>query len=133
MSTVVLDSWAVLRLLEGTVPAAARVQEVLAEGRPVMSWINLGEVYYVTRRAQGADEAQAVIRDLRGQLTLDAATERRVLAAATIKADHRLAYADAFAAATAIAHDAVLLTGDPELLVPDASWLAEDLRDRAPA
>lgn len=128
MSAVVLDSWAVLRLLEGTVPAAGRVQEILAEGRPIMSWINLGEVYYVTHRAQGADEANAVIRDLRTKLTLDPATEHRVLAAATIRADHRLAYADAFAAATAIEHDAVLLTGDPELLVLEATWRAEDLR-----
>lgn len=128
MNTVVLDSWAVLRLLEGTVPAAARVQEVMADARPLMSWINLGEVYYVTRRERGGDEADALIRDLRPQLTLDAASERRVLAAAAIKADHRLAYADAFAAATAIAYDAVLLTGDPELLVAGAPWVVEDLR-----
>jgi predicted nucleic acid-binding protein len=37
------------------------------------------------------------------------------MAAARIKARHPLAYADAFAVATAAAHNAVLLTGDPEI------------------
>jgi hypothetical protein len=39
-----------------------------------------------------------------------------------------MAYADAFAAATAVAHDAVLWTGVPELLVTNATWQWRDLR-----
>ena len=39
-----------------------------------------------------------------------------------------MAYADAFAAETARAHDAELWTGDPELLLPDARWRWRDLR-----
>lgn len=127
--TVTLDSWAVLRLLEGQEPAASIVQQALDEQQaPVMSWINLGEVYYVVRRDQGADEADQVVRDLRPRLGLDLPSEERVLEAARIKADHPLAYADAFAAATAIAFDATLLTGDPKLLVPGAAWRHQDLR-----
>jgi hypothetical protein len=42
-----------------------------------------------------------------------------------------MAYADAFAAATAIAHRATLLTGVPELLIDDAVWGWEDLRTQA--
>ncbi len=43
--TVVLDSCAVLRLLEGTEPAASRVQvELDGDASPGMSWINVGEV-----------------------------------------------------------------------------------------
>jgi predicted nucleic acid-binding protein len=126
--TFALDSWAVLRLLEGTEPAAARVEQVLDAGRPVMSWINLGEVFYIVRRHQSDAEAREVVRDLRARLRLDLPSEQRVLAAAALKADHRMAYADAFAAATAVAHGATLLTGDPELLVDDASWGWEDLR-----
>ncbi len=126
--TTVLDSWAVLRLLEGTEPAATRVQSLIdSEPNPVMSWINLGEVFYVIRRDQGAQEADQVVRDLRPLVHLDLPTEERVLQAATIEADHRMAYADAFAAATAIAYDAQLLTGDPELLVPGAPWRWIDL------
>ncbi|WP_370327224.1 PIN domain-containing protein [Euzebya sp.] len=127
--TVVLDSWAVLRLLEGTEPAASRVQaELDGDMSPVMSWINLGEVFYIVRRLHGHDAAQSVVRDLRPRLHLDVPDEERVLAAATIKADHPMAYADAFAAATAVEHQAPLLTGDPELLLPSAPWSYEDLR-----
>jgi predicted nucleic acid-binding protein len=126
--TYVLDSWAVLRLLEGTEPAASRVETVLATQRPIMSWINVGEVFYVLRRLEGEDAAQTTIRDLRPAVALELPSETRVLEAARLKADHPLAYADAFAASTAIAHGAVLLTGDPELLVEGAPWRAEDLR-----
>ena len=38
--TVVLDSWAVLRYLEGTEPAAEAVGSLLRDRRPLMSWIN---------------------------------------------------------------------------------------------
>ena len=129
--TFALDSWAVLRLLEGAEPAASRVEQILETSRPVMSWINLGEVFYVVRRDQDDKEAHEVVRDVRSRLLLDPPTEQRVLAAAAIKADHRMAYTDAFAAATAVAHRATLLTGDPELLVDDAMWRWEDLRTRS--
>ena len=126
--TVVLDSWAVLRLLEGTEPAASRVQaELDGDSRPVMSWINLGEVFYVVRRLHGREAAESVVRDLRPQLDLDLPDATRVLEAATIKADHACGYADAFAAATALARHAPLLTGDPELLLAGAPWAHEDL------
>lgn len=125
----VLDSWGVLALLEGNEPAATRIQAVLDDRvKPVMSWINLGEVFYVVRRDEGEDEAQAVVRDIRARVDLDLPSEQRVLEAARLKADHPIAYADAFAAATAISHDATLLTGDPELLVESAPWSFEDLR-----
>jgi hypothetical protein len=107
-----LDSWAILRWLEGGLPASHRVDEVLAE-RPHMSWINVAEVFYITARAAGSTVAQDVVRDLR---------------AAAIKADHPMALADAFAVATAVAHDAVLLTGDPEIIDSQGPWRVEDLR-----
>lgn len=46
-----------LRLLDGTEPAATRVATLLDNQRPVMSWVNLGEVFYVIRREHGEDEA----------------------------------------------------------------------------
>ena len=51
-----------------------------------------------------------------------------VVDAARIKADHPMAYADAFAAALTVAFDATLWTGDPELLVDGSSWRWRDLR-----
>jgi predicted nucleic acid-binding protein len=123
-----LDSWAVLRWLEGEEPAASRVERSF-ETRPVMSWINLGEVFYVIHRAAGADRARVVVNDLRHQLRLDLPSEIRVLEAAAIKARYAVAYADAFAVATAVAHRANLLTGDPEILDDgDPTWPTIDLR-----
>jgi len=123
-----LDSWAVLRFLEGDSPAARRVRQVMRQGRPVMSWINLGEVYYTVHRVAGAVEAESTLALLRPMLTLDQVTVERVLAAALVKALHPLAYGDAFAVATATAHGAVLLTGDPELTERSLDCRVADLR-----
>ena len=125
--TECLDSWAVLRWLDGDEPAAARVEAAMPS-RPVMSWINLGEVAYIVERRAGADRARRVVRGLRPRLTLDLPTEARVLEAAHLKAGYPMAYADAFAVATAIAHGATLLTGDREILDGDPTWPVEDLR-----
>ena len=126
--TVCLDSWAVLRWLEGVDPAATRVDQALA-ARPVMSWINLGEVFYVIHRLSGESDAKAVMRNLRPRLDLDLPNEGRVVEAATIKAGHAVAYADAFALATALAHGTDLMTGDPEILDRgDPAWPTIDIR-----
>ena len=126
--TVVLDSWAIIRYLEDQGPAAALVSTLLTSERPIASWINLGEVFYIVRRASDDASASSTLRDLRDVLTTDLPTESRVVEAARIKATHPMAYAGAFAAATAVAHDAVLWTGDPELLIERASWKWRDLR-----
>ncbi len=126
--TVVLDSWAILRYLEAAEPAAGAVAELLAAQRPVVSWMNLGEVFYVVRRVHGDDEAGTTVRDLREVIAPELPSDRRVIEAARLKADHPMAYADAFAAATAIAHQATLWTGDPELLVDGSIWQWRDLR-----
>jgi predicted nucleic acid-binding protein len=125
--TVSLDSWAILRWLDGNEPAAARVEAAMPS-RPVMSWINLGEVAYIVERRAGVDRARRVVRDLRPRLTMDLPSQARILEAAHLKAGYAIAYADAFAVATAIAHGATLLTGDPEILGGDPSWPVEDLR-----
>ncbi len=93
-----------------------------------MSWINLGEVYYTVQGSAGPAEAESTVTLLRSMLTLDPATPERVLAAARIKALHPLAYGDAFAIATATAHRAVLLTGDPEIADRAVGCRVEDLR-----
>lgn len=125
---VVLDSWAILRYLEDAEPATTAVAKLLDEQRPAISWINLGEVFYVVRRQHGDAEAVEVVRDLRSTTEPELPTADRVIEAARLKADHTIAYADGFAAATALAHDATLWTGDPELLVEGAPWRWHDLR-----
>lgn len=125
--TIVLDSWAVLCLLGGESPGAERVEGALAD-RPVMSWINLGEVLYILLRRMDRNEALTAVRDVQATVTVELPNESTVRQAAEIKARYRMAYADAFAAATAVEHDAELWTGDPELLVRDATWRPVDLR-----
>ncbi len=129
--TVVLDSWAVLRYLEDAGTAAARVAKLLDHERPLMSWINLGEVYYVLRRFHGEAAAADTVRDLRLDIDVQLPDERLVIDAARIKADHSMSYADAFAAAFTITNNAVLWTGDPELLIARSPWKWKDLRPAA--
>lgn len=126
--SVCLDSWAVLAWLDGDEPAASVVQRAFEKERPRMSWLNLGEVAYQVERRHGADQAADVVRRLRAALLLDDVTAERVLAAAHLKATHPIAFADCFAAATAAAHRATLLTGDPELLDRNVGCRTRDLR-----
>jgi predicted nucleic acid-binding protein len=126
--SVCLDSWAVLAWLDGDEPAASAVQAAFDAERPWMSWLNVGEVAYQLERRHGAGEAVLVVRRLRAATALDAVSPERVLAAAHIKAEHPISFADCFAAATAAARDATLLTGDPELLERDVGCRIRDLR-----
>jgi predicted nucleic acid-binding protein len=126
--TTVLDSSAVLRYLEDDGRAADDVAALLAVERPLIGWINLGEVFSVLRRAAGEQAATTAVRDLRTVVVAQLPDDQRVLQAGRIKSDYPLAYAGAFAAATAHAHDAELWTGDPELLLDDAPWAWRDLR-----
>lgn len=117
-----------LRYLENTGPAATLVADLLAAERTLMSWINLGEVHYVLRRARGEDDAMETVRDVRDVVDVRPPDERLILDAARLKADHPMAYAYAFGAALAIAEGATLWTGDPELLVDGSRWRWRDLR-----
>lgn len=128
--TVVLDSWAVLRFLENGDPVAPLVGDLLEHERPLMSWINVGEVYYVVRRASGEDDAMETVRDLRDVIDVRLPDERMVLDAARLKARFPMAYADAFGAALAISEAATLWTGDPELLIDGSPWTWNDIRRR---
>ena len=123
-----LDSWAVLAWLDGDEPAASAVQAVFDAERPWMSWLNVGEVAYQVERRHGGPEAALIVRRLRAAAALDEVTQARVLAAARLKANHPIAFADCFAAVTAAARGATLLTGDPELLERDVGCPTRDLR-----
>jgi predicted nucleic acid-binding protein len=121
----------VLAWLDGDEPAAGIVQRELEKERPVMSWLNLGEVAYQVERRHGIEEATEVVQRMRSALLLDNVTPERVLAAARLKAAHPIAFADCFAAATAAARDATLLTGDPELLDRKLRCRTRDLRAKS--
>jgi predicted nucleic acid-binding protein len=126
--SVCLDSWAILAWLDGEEPALSRL-DGLIESRPVVSWVNLVEVYYRVERDHGRQAADEILSSLRRSMAPDLPGTARMIDAARLKSRAALALADCFAAATAAAHDLVLLTGDPELLeLADPPCRLEDLR-----
>lgn len=125
---VCLDSWAVLAWLDGEEPALSRVERSLA-GRPVISWVNLVEVYYRVARDQSKAAADEVLTGLRSVLAADLPGTARMLEVARLKARAPIALGDCFALATAAAHGVPLLTGDPEVIdLVDPPCQVEDLR-----
>jgi predicted nucleic acid-binding protein len=126
--SVCLDSWAILAWLDGEQPALSRVDGLLAS-RPVVSWINLVDVYYRLERDHGRARADETLSELRAAFAPDLPGTARMIEAARLKARASIALADCFAAATAAAHGLTLLTGDPELLeLVDSPCRLEDLR-----
>jgi ribonuclease VapC len=115
----VLDSFAVLAFLEGE-SGGSRVKEILVAGahgrcRLYLSLINLGEVLYICEREKSVAAAQQVLAAVE-QLPVEILPSSRqaVLAAAHVKAQFPVAYADAFAVVAAREHDGCVVTGDPE-------------------
>jgi predicted nucleic acid-binding protein len=126
--SVCLDSWAILAWLDGEEPALSRLEDVVPT-RPVVSWVNLVEVYYRIERDHGRAAADETLRELRAVLAPDLPGTARMLEAARLKASTSVALGDCFAIATAAAHGLTLLTGDPEILeLNDRPCDIEDLR-----
>ena len=126
--TVCLDSWAVLAWLDGEQPAQHRVEAALPD-RPVMSWVNAVEVYCRVERDHGRQPADEVLAELRRILDVELPGVVRMVETARLEARVPIALADCFAIATAAAHGAPLLTGDPEILAcTDLPCPTEDLR-----
>ncbi len=115
----VFDTFAVIAHFEAE-SGGEKVKDLLksAESGEIslgMSLINMGELAYVISREQGRDKAQSMLEDLRSfPIKFYEATEERILAAAWLKAEYSISYADAFAASLARELDAFLVTGDPE-------------------
>lgn len=126
--SVCLDAWAVLAWLDGDQPATGRVSATIRD-RPIISWVNLVEVYYRIERRHGRDAADRIVGKLRSELAPDLPGTARMLAAARLKAANAIALGDCFALATAAAHGVRLFTGDPEIIgVRDPPCEVEDLR-----
>lgn len=116
-----LDSYALLAYLNKDdgfqlVHEALALAESAGEGL-LMNEINVGEVYYILCRRRGLAKAEYFLDIMLPALpiTVLANTFDDVIAAARIKAEYPLAFADCFAVAAAQSRSAVILTGDPEL------------------
>jgi ribonuclease VapC len=113
----VLDAYALLAYLKKE-SAHARVFELLVseDADLIINSINVGEVFYSLARGRGVGTAEKFLTDILPSLPISVVGNSLddVIAAARIKAAHRLSFADCFAAATAIREHAPLVTGDPE-------------------
>jgi ribonuclease VapC len=119
MKRYVMDSYALIAFFEDE-PGADRVAGILKEiissrTRGYLSIINWGEIYYSICREQGAETAENVLSQIaQYPLQLVEADKALTYEAAKLKAEHRIAYADCFAAALAQKLSASVVTGDPE-------------------
>lgn len=119
LTTYVLDAFAFMAYFENE-PGAERVEQILQDvkegkARAFISIINLGEVVYNTERKHGLNKAQdtlALIQEMPVEVL--PADDQTVFAAAHIKANHPISYADAFVIVAAQKLDGIVMTGDPE-------------------
>jgi predicted nucleic acid-binding protein len=129
----VLDSGAMLAWLQDEKPASDNIQALfkVAEGGEIglmINIINLGEIYYRLIRAKSDEFAKAFWKDFKKMpIQLVNVTSSLTLVAADLKGKYPIAYADAFAAATAKIQRCPLVTGDPEFnylkTVINVEWL----------
>jgi len=96
------------------------VQELIAEAQNLkngllITAINLGEIWYSLARVRNQGDADRAIKEILGlgfkvvEIDWELAHD-----AAKLKAAHKLAYADCFAAALALQRKIEVVTGDPE-------------------
>ena len=122
MVRYLFDAWAIMAYFQNEEPAAEQVSQWLEaasqkKAEAYISIINVGEVYYRVGKVLGAQAAEGILNDLVSlPIQVIPAENELVLSAARWKMRHAISYADAFAAATAEKLNAVLVTGDPELI-----------------
>ena len=116
---LVLDSFALVGLFHRE-PGWKTVQAALYEQEKnntaaFLSWINWGEFYYIVGRRVGLAKAAETLRLLEQlPIQLYPVDQPLVRAAAEIKGEFPVSYADAFCIATAQKLEATVLTRDPE-------------------
>jgi ribonuclease VapC len=116
----VLDSFARLAYLDGE-PGGSQVQTVLTQAaltrsEVYLSLINYGESIYIVECERGLTAAHRMIAAVdQLPITVIDADRTLIFAAAHLKAQYPISYADGFAVALAQQQQAILLTGDPEL------------------
>ncbi len=119
MKRILFDAHAILKWTQKE-KGYKKVKSILVECRNqsvlgYMNQINLGEVYYQTIRVVGLDEARKFLENFsRLPISIIPPDSELIWKASEIKAEYSISYADCFAAATALRHEAAILTGDPE-------------------
>jgi ribonuclease VapC len=115
----VLDTWAVIAYLEDE-PSAQQIAELIASAHeeevPIyMTVVNAGEVWYNIAREISEEDANSSIKELRDlRIQFVDADWQLTQEAARFKSQHKMSYADCYAAALAKVNKAHLVTGDKE-------------------
>jgi ribonuclease VapC len=114
--TYVLDASALLNFLANG-PGAERVERLLKGARPatplLVSAVNWGEVFYISRQRHGEESARQTLADLlQLAIRIVPVDIAQVLKAAELKAVHKIPYVDCLAAALATLSQATLVTSD---------------------
>ncbi|SRR5258706_876943 len=115
----VLDTWAVIAYLEDE-PSAPQIADLIANAHeeevPVyMTVVNVGEVWYTIAREISESDANASIKELHDlRIRFEDVNWALTLEAARFKSQHKMSYADCYAAALAKAQRGELVTGDKE-------------------
>ena len=116
---LVLDSWAALAYL-GDEASAQEVADLITNAHEnripmYMSVVNAGELWYIVAREISEAKADSAVTDLTGLgielVDVDWPLSRT---AGMFKAQHKMSYADCFAAALAKDRKSDLVTGDKE-------------------
>lgn len=94
----------------------------------LMTSVNFGEVYYIVLRECGQDKAREIEKIIRTlPIEIIDVDIQLAIEAARFKANHKISYADCFAAALAKLHKGEVITGDKEFKTVESeikiAWL----------
>ena len=119
MNSILFDSFAMIRFFYQET-GAEKVRDLLKEAtnnnaHRLISAVNVGELIYIIQRRSGeAAKLQMLVNLKYLGFTILPCPNELIFRAAELKARFAMSYADTFAVASAIEHDATLVTGDPE-------------------
>ena len=125
-----LDTSALLTLIENG-DGAARVEGLLRDGKVLLPWLVLLEVYYLSYQEEGeikADQRLAMLKQLDLEIMMEAG-EEVLLTAGRLRATHPISLADSIIAAFAVQHKAILVHNDPDYQVFAAEVSLECLNE----
>ena len=115
---IVFDSYAILAFIEDEENVDI-VGNLIADQKKekYLSFLNLGEIYYIIERRHGTDAAEEVVDliFLDDSITLCDVSWPRIKDAAHFKAGGGLSYADSFVLGLATELKVPVITGDPEI------------------
>ena len=116
---LIFDSHALLKFFQkekGYEKVVHLLEEIRKTGATkYINAINLGEIIYSTKKEFGDQKKLEVLANIeRLNFTISPVPNNLIFQAAEYKAQYALSYADCFALASALEHQATLVTGDPE-------------------